>query len=119
LHLRLVDRMAADAADIVFQVLRAKKIAVLFTKLVAVEAAPADIPSGQCGKTNDLADITTAFDVSLSRTVTRFATLPLRTAPLLELILPVRPVVITSGFLVMAGSAQFTTRIEFRITWPV
>jgi hypothetical protein len=116
---RLVNRVAVEAAHIVLHVLGTHEVAVLFTELVTIKTAAAGIRRFHVFESDDFRNIATAIDVGLSRTVTRFATLPFHTALLFKHCFPMRPLVVTLVLLTVARRAYVTPNVKRGIGWPV
>lgn len=115
----LVNRMASGAADTVLQVLGPHEITVFFAQFMAVETPAARIRRRELGESNDLCKIAPILDVLLTRAMARFATLPCRPAALLELILPVRSVVIALGLRIVTGCADVAACVQRWVRRPV
>jgi hypothetical protein len=108
---RLMNRMATDAAYIVLQMLRPHEIAVFFAEFMAIETPAADIRRRQLVETDDLGNITAALDVGSAGPVACFTTLPRRSAALLKLVLPVRPMVVALGLRVVTRGTDVTAGV--------
>jgi hypothetical protein len=76
--LRMVGRMAIDAADVVLQVGGAREVGVLLAILVALEAAVADLACGGILEREDSGFIAATLDVGLAGSVTGFAAVEFR-----------------------------------------
>src|SRR5262249_12784989 len=87
-----VDRMAVNATNIVFQMLRTQKVGVLFAEFVTSKATPGRLFPRQLPEVDDFGDIA-GFRMLLAGTVAGFAALPRRALVLVGLRLPVRPLV--------------------------
>jgi hypothetical protein len=106
--LGLVNGVAVETPHIVLHVLGTHEVTVFFTEFVAIETTAAGIRSFHVFESDDFRDVATTIDVGLSRTVTRFATLPFHTASLFKRRFPVRPLVVTLVLLTVARRAYVT-----------
>src|SRR5690242_5968403 len=80
LYMRFVDRVAIRAADVVQQMLRARKIAVLGAEFVTIKATAAGFRSGELFKADDLAGVAAGIRMLLAGAVAGFAASPFRAA---------------------------------------
>jgi hypothetical protein len=116
---RLVNGVAVEATHIVLHVLGTREVAVLFTEFVTIETVAAGIRRFHVFESDDFRDVAAAIDMGLSRTVTRFATLPFHTASLFKHCFPMRPLVVTLVLLTVARRAYVTPDVKSGIGWPV
>ena len=107
----LMNRMATETTDIVLQMLGPHEIAVFLAKLMTVETPAAGIRGRQFVKADDLCNVTAAFDMSLAGPMTRFTALPLRSASLLQVVLPVRSPVEALGLRIVTRGANIAAGI--------
>jgi hypothetical protein len=111
LHFCVMRRMAIDASHIVLQVLRTQKVRVLFAKLMTVQTALARFLPGEQIETNNLGNVPSTVNVSLSRTVAGLAALILHTA-VVEHGFPVGTVIVALGNLIVARTAGIGAHIQ-------
>jgi len=109
-----VHRMAVHAPNVVFQVLGAEKVGVLFSELMAAQAALGGFFARERGKPDDLFRIG-RLCVRLARPMAGFTALPFRTVALVQRGLPVRPLVVTFGLFFVAGFAGLSAHVLGRV----
>src|SRR5947207_9010706 len=97
-------RVAIHAADIVFQVLGAQEIGMLFPEFMASQAALGRLFTGQRPKPDDLGRIS-RLGMFLAGTMARFASLPLGSLVLGQISLPMRPPLVALVMLFVMGLA--------------
>ena len=108
---RLMNRMATETTDIVLQMLGPHEVAVFLAEFMAVETSSAGIRGRQFVKADDLCNVTATFDMSLAGPVAGFTALPLRSASLLEVVLPVRSLVEALGLRIVTRGANIAAGI--------
>jgi hypothetical protein len=113
LGLRVMRRMAGDAAHAVLRVHRIKRVHVLLAAGVTRQAACDDFLGGGFLKLEDLGDVTAAGDVRRPGSVTTLAPLMRRAALGIERRLPVRCLLPALVNVFVAGLADF--RAEVRV----
>src|SRR5436305_1550832 len=110
--------VAVHAADIVFQVLGAQEIGMLFPEFMASQAALGRLFTGQRPKPDDLGRIS-RLGMFLARTMARFASLPLGSLVLGQISFPVRPPLEALALLFVAGLAGIRSYVLGRIRFVV
>lgn len=119
---RVVRIVTIRAANIILQVRRAPKIAVLFTVLVAHQASRADVFRRSILERENLAFVSAAIHVGLARAMAGFATVPFRPLPSIQRggevgrILVVFKKILRRHVFV-ARFTRFRTNVERRIRW--
>src|SRR5215831_6635585 len=91
-HFGIVDGVAVNAPNIIFQVVRTQEVGMLFAELMAAQTTLGGFLARQTGEADDLGRIG-RFSVLFAGSMTRFASLPLRACVLGQIGLPVRPLV--------------------------
>src|SRR5579864_877172 len=114
LHPRMVNGMAVNAPNIVLKMFRAQEVGMLFSKFMAAQATLRRFFPRQTGKADDLGRVS-RLGMLLTRTVTCFATLPLRPRVLGQDGFPVRPLIEALADVLVAGLASIRTYILRRI----
>src|SRR5215831_4711184 len=94
--------------------LGAEKVGVLFSELVAGQAALGGFFPRERSKPDDLIRIS-RLSVGLSRPMAGFATLPLGSLVLVQRCLPVRPLVVAFGLLFVACFAGLSAHVLRRV----
>src|SRR5690242_6298443 len=96
--------MAVHAPYVVFQMLGAEEIGVLFSELMTGQAALGGFFARERRKADNLFRVG-RLSVGLARPMAGFAALPFRAMVFVQRGLPVRTLVVTFGLLFMAGFA--------------
>src|SRR5215468_347638 len=113
-----MDGVAIQATNVVFQVLRAQEVGMLFTKFMTAEASPGSFLAREAGKADDLGRIG-RFRMFLAWPVTSFAALPLRTRMFGQFRLPMRSLTEALELFFVAGFAGVRAHILRRIHFVV
>jgi len=114
LHFGGVHRVTVHASNVVLEVLRAKKVRVLFSELMALQTLLARFLPGEFFEADDLAYIS-GLGVLFSGTVAGFAALPLHAMMLVEQRLPMGSAIVGLANVLMAGLAGIGANVLRRI----
>src|SRR5262249_46545313 len=112
----MMNGMTVNAPNIIFQVLRAQKVSMLFAELVTAQATFRCFFPRQAGEADDLGRVS-RLGMLLAGSMTGLASLPLRARMFSQIGFPVRPLIKALAYILVAGLTRISTYLFVRINF--